>query len=77
MSVLFGRDWKRYPLTRDEARAMRERSREERENDWQSFRHNWPMHAFELLLDFGGATLLGVLLGLALMIHIILGPFQP
>lgn len=31
-----------------------------REVEWASFRHNWPMLAYDLLMEFGGATLLGV-----------------
>lgn len=40
-----------------------------READWASFRHNWPMLVFDLLVDFGGATALGVLLGLSIVLY--------
>lgn len=63
-----GRDWKAFPLTLDEVRLMRQRMREERGLDWQSFRHHWPMHVLGFLQDVGAGTALGVCLGIALVL---------
>ena len=65
------RDWKRFPLTPAEARAMRQRHADERARDWQDFRQQWPMHLCEFLKDFGAGTLLGVALSLSLVLWVL------
>lgn len=43
----------------------REQLRELNAQSWADFKAQWPMHVYDLLLAFGGATLLGVALGLS------------
>lgn len=45
----------------------RERLRELNAQEWEDFVAYWPMYLVELLVDFGGATALGVLLGLSVV----------
>lgn len=49
--------------------VTRERLRELNAQQWQDFKAHWPMHVYDLLVDFGGATGLGVLLGLSLVLY--------
>lgn len=46
----------------------REQLRELNAQDWADFKSHWPMRVIELVLDIGAGTLLGVLLGLALLL---------
>jgi F0F1-type ATP synthase assembly protein I len=49
----------------------REQLRELNAQQWSDFKVQWPMHIFDLLVDFGGGTLLGVLLGLSLFLCVL------
>ena len=47
------------------------RAKAQIEADWASFRHNFPMLAYELLKDFGGGVVLGIAFGLSLVLYVI------
>lgn len=49
----------------------REQLRELNAQDWQDFRAHWPMRLFQLLVDVGAGTLLGLLLGLSLVLYVL------
>lgn len=49
----------------------REQLRDLNAQQWLDFKTQWPMHVFYLLVDFGGGTLLGVLLGLSLFLYVL------
>lgn len=49
----------------------REQLRDLNAQQWLDFKTQWPMHVFDLLVDFGGGTLLGVLLGLSLFLYVL------
>lgn len=37
--------------------------------DWRDFKAHWPMRVYELVMEFAGGTLLGVVLGLSLFLY--------
>lgn len=41
------------------------------EQEWADFKAHWPMRLWELLMDFGAGTLLGVLLGLSMLLYVL------
>lgn len=49
----------------------REQLRELNAQDWADFKAHWPMRLWELLMDFGAGTLLGVLLGLSMLLYVL------
>lgn len=48
----------------------REQLRELNAQDWQDFRAHWPMRFWELLMDVGAGTLLGLLLGISSVLYV-------
>ncbi len=49
----------------------REQLRDLNAQQWADFKAHWPMHLVEFLNDFGAGTILGLLLGLACVLHVL------
>lgn len=49
----------------------REQLRELNAQQWADFRAHWPLRLWDLLMDIGAGTLLGLLLGLSVLLYVI------
>lgn len=61
-----GRNWKTHPITKEEFRAARERTRQESAQEWEEFRKHWPMEVLHMIRDIGAHVLLAWFFGMSL-----------